>query len=160
MISIYEREKGKSSLRRKRGQRGQAALEAALLAPWLVFLCIGALDLGFYGNALISTQNAVRVAVMHASASGASASDQAGACALVLRELGSLSNVASLGSTFSCQSLPLVVSTSLIPAASSPDGAIASQVSISYQSRAMIPIPGLLTGRITFTRTATARVRS
>ena len=141
-------------------ERGQAALETALLAPWLVFLLIGALDLGFYGHALIATQNAVRVAVLHTSASTAAASDQAGACRLVLRELGSLPNIAGLGTSFNCQSTPLVVTASLIPTTSSPDGAAASQVTITYQADAMIPIPGLLTGRLAFTRTALSRVRS
>lgn len=160
MITIDQGGKDTASRGRNKGQRGQAVLEVGLLAPWVVFLFIGALDMGFYAYALISTQSAVRVAVVHTSASNSAASDQAAACALALRELRSLPNVAGLSNTFSCQSAPLIVTANLVSAASSPDGANASQVSVTYQSGVMIPIPGLLTRSLAVTRTAVARVRS
>jgi len=33
---------------RRLGQRGNAIIEASLLAPWMLFLMVGVLDLGFY----------------------------------------------------------------------------------------------------------------
>src|SRR5437868_11738001 len=54
-------------------ERGHAVVEAALFMPWLAFLFIGAVDFGFYGYALINTQNAARVAVMQTSAKSTSA---------------------------------------------------------------------------------------
>jgi hypothetical protein len=126
----------------------------------LVFLFIGVFDLGFYSYALISMENAVRVAALRASATTGTASDQAGACTSVLREMRSLPNVARLGTSFDCQSAPLIVSATLVPGTSSPDGAAASQVSVTYQSSRLIPIPGLLAGRLALTRTAVAKVRS
>jgi Flp pilus assembly protein TadG len=48
-------------------ERGHAMLEAALLLPWVLFLFVGAFDLGFYNYALISTQNAARVAAWYTS---------------------------------------------------------------------------------------------
>lgn len=41
--------------------RGHAVIEVALLSPWIFFLFVGTLDMGFYTHALIATQNAARV---------------------------------------------------------------------------------------------------
>src|SRR5690348_3763138 len=55
-----------SVLKPRRGREGgHAVLEAAFLMPWLIFLFIGAFDMGFYSYALICTENAARVATMY-----------------------------------------------------------------------------------------------
>jgi hypothetical protein len=41
-----------------------------------------------------------------------------------------------------------------------PDGTAASSASVTYQTIPMIPIPGLLTGRLTLTRTAEMKVKN
>src|SRR5579859_6278481 len=91
-------------VRDNRPRRGHAVIEIALLAPWIFFLFIGAVDLGFYNYAIISTENAARVAVEYTSATSAKATDKAGACTYVLAELNSMSNVQGLTS---CDSLPV-----------------------------------------------------
>ena|SRR5438270_27863 len=139
---------------RHRREKGHAVLEMAFLMPWLIFLFVGAFDMGFYSYALISTENAARVATMYTSGSSAASTDSATACSIALGELGSLRN---LSGVTTCNSLPLIVT---IGATTGPDGATASQVSVTYQSDQLIPIPGLLMGRLTVTRTAQMRLRS
>lgn len=139
--------------KRDRGRRGHAVVEVSLLTPWILFIFAGVLDMGFYGYALISTQNAARVAVEYTSGGTATAADSAGACTYVLSELNSMSNVRSLST---CDSLPVQVTATQVIGA---DGLAASSVSVTYQTVLMIPIPGLL-GQFTVTRTAQMRLRS
>ena len=135
-------------------KRGHAVLEAALLTPWLIFLFVGAFDMGFYAYALISVENAVRVAAEYTASSTAASTDSNTACALILKELGSIPN---MNGVTGCGSLPLVVNLTTVTLA---DGSPASQVSLQYQSSRFIPIPGLLTGTLTFTRVAQMRIRA
>jgi hypothetical protein len=111
------------------------------MAPWIFFLFIGAVDLGFYNYAIISTENAARVAVEYTSATSAKATDKAGACTYVLAELNSMSNVRGLTNT----------------QVAGPDGAQAALVTVTYQTILMFPIPGLA-GQFTITRTAEMRL--
>jgi Flp pilus assembly protein TadG len=134
--------------------RGHAVLEAALLLPCLVFLFIGAFDMGFYSYALIGVENASRVAVEYTATSSYTASDSGTACTLALNEL---STVTNLNGVSSCGALPLKVDATAVTGV---DGSPASQVSVQYQSDRLIPIPGLLTGRLTITRVAQMRLRS
>jgi hypothetical protein len=134
--------------------KGQAVLELALLSPWIFFLFVGALDVGFYAHDLIATQNAARVAVEYTSSQQGSSTDSAGACQYALAEMGTLSNLRSVAS---CNALPLIVVASSV---TGPDGAAASSVSVTYQSVRLIPIPFLLTKQMTVTRTAQMRVRN
>ncbi len=131
---------------------GHAVIEVALLAPWIFFLFVGLVDLGFYNYALIATENAARVAVEYTSATTAKATDSAGACPYVLAELNSMSNVRGLAT---CDSLPVTVTATKV---AGPDGSQSSLVSVTYQTILMIPIPGLLTGQFTVTRTAQMRL--
>jgi hypothetical protein len=130
-------------------------MEAAFVLPWLVFLFVGAFDMGFYCYDLISVENAARVAVEYTAASSLTASDKDAACTLARNELASIPNLAGVSN---CDSLPLKVSAVLLP--TGQDGSPASQVSVQYQSALFIPIPGLLMGRLNITRTAQMRLRS
>jgi Flp pilus assembly protein TadG len=129
-------------------------MEMALLMPWFFLLFIGVLDWGFYANALISMQAATRTAVLYTSTGSGTAADSATACQLVLAELRNLPNIGT-GVTV-CSSNPVVTAT----AVTGPDAAAASQVSVTYQSVSLIPIPGLLTKQFTLTRTGKMRLRS
>lgn len=140
---------------RKTGRRGGSTIEFALLSPWILFLFVGALDFGFYNYALISVQSAARVAVLHTSTDASTAADSAGACTYVLDELKSLPNVGS--STSACSSSPVTVTASAV---TGPDGAGASEVTVTYTTLLMIPIPGFLNRQFTFTATKTMRLRS
>lgn len=139
---------GKFANRRLR--RGHSVIEMALIAPWLLFLLAGTLDMGFYSYAIISTQNAARVAAMHTSSSELASVDTAGACGYALAELSSMPNVRGVTS---CDALPVIVTVNQVTGV---DGAPASSVSVTYQSVPLIPIPGLM-GQLTMTRTAQMR---
>ena len=131
-------------------------LEFALLAPWYAFLFVGAYDFGFYSYGLIATQNAARVAAMYCSASTTRAANCDAtyeACGYVLDQLRDMPNVGS-AMTGPCTA-PVVVTTSMI---TGPDGASAAQVTVAYTTPKLIPIPGVLLGGVTITRTSVMRV--
>src|SRR5881628_3110273 len=94
---------------RKRRDHGHAVVEVSLLAPWILFLLVGTLDLGFYSYALICTQKAARVAVTYTSSKSATAADSAIACQSALKEMRMMANVRSLSA---CNSYPLIVTAS------------------------------------------------
>jgi len=126
-------------------------LELALIGPWVFLMLIGALDWGFYAYALISLQAAARTAVLYTSTGAATVADSTTACTLVLAEMSSLPNV---GTT--CASNPVVTATSI----TGPDSATASQVSVTYTSVSLIPLPGMLKKQFTITRIVKMRLRS
>jgi Flp pilus assembly protein TadG len=140
--------------KRRQGERGGSLLEASLLMPWFIFLFVGTFDCGFYAHALLSTESAARVAALYTSTSTSTAGDQATACTLALQELSVAANVPSSGT---CTALPVIVSASQVSGA---DGQPASQVSVTYQTLSLIPIPGLLNKQFTFSRTIQMRLRS
>jgi hypothetical protein len=139
------------------------------------------LDLGFYCYAAICTQNAARaVAVSQATGSGP------GMCAVALGELSGLPNVGASG-TCTAQSYPSAVTgaapISVCVAALSNSGSsdtncssatrcadctgspatcagvcTSVQATVAYQTMQMVPIPGVLMGKMTLTRTAEVRV--
>ena len=148
-----------SSKLRKNRTKGHAVIEAALLMPWLIFLFVGVFDMGFYCYDLINVENAVRIAAQYTATSIYTQSDSTKACTIVRNEM---ANVANLSGVSSCGSLPLIVTASAttVGGSTSAGGSSATLVSVQYQSALFIPIPGLLTGRITITRTAKMRLRS
>ncbi len=127
---------------------GHAALEVALLSPWIFFLFIGALDVGFYMYALISTQNAARVTAEYASRTPAASISTL--CPYALDELNGMPNAKTLTT---CTSLPVIISKEL----TTFDGAQTAAVSVTYRTQLLIPIPGLLTNQLTITRTVQMR---
>ena len=138
---------------RKRRDRGHAVVEVSLLAPWILFLLVGTLDLGFYSYALICTQKAARVAVTYTSSKSATAADSAIACQSALKEMRMMADVRGLSA---CNSYPLIVTASAVTGV---DGARASEVAVTYRSAQLIPIPGLIVGRMTVTRRAQMRIQ-
>jgi Flp pilus assembly protein TadG len=146
------------------GRRGNTIIELTLMAPWLFFLFAGVFDFGFYAYALISVENAARVAALSTSVNTATANNQTQACQIVLKELGSLPNGAALPAA--CDALPLIVTAQLVSQTSSLDAAEcsggcqpASLVQVTYRTIPLIPIPGLLASQLTFTRPVEARVK-
>ncbi len=140
----------------RRRSAGHAAVEIALMAPWIFFLFIGVLDFGFFAYAAIATQNAARAAAMYTSGGQSVAADVTGACPYVLEELYWLPNVR--GNVTSCTAVPVTVTAQQV---ASPDGAAigASSLTVAYQTIPLIPIPGLLAGQFTFTRTVVMRIK-
>lgn len=143
--------------RRKRRQRGNAAIEIALLSPWIFFLFIGVCDVGFYTTEMIGVENAARVAAEYTSQNATVAADSAGACARALNELGALPNVGSqTDCSSSVSSNAVVVTTATV---TGPDSEPATSVTVSYRGAQLIPIPGTLTGALTITRSVKMRIK-
>ena len=132
---------------------GHAILEAAFLLPWVLFLFVGAFDFGFYNYALISTENAARVAAWYTSQTATTATDATTACTYALAELSALPNVGAGMTT--CNAAPVVVTATKVSGA---DGLSATQVTVTYTSPQLIPIPGALPGQYTFARTVQMRL--
>jgi len=147
-------------------RRGHAVLEFAFFLPYLIFMFVGAFDLGVYSWALVSTESAARAAALYTSSSSSNASNSAAACSIATLQMADAPNIAAsqtvsngnFGTTNTCTSNPLTVSAALV--SSGPDGSSASQVTVTYQTPTLIPIPGTLLGQFTITRTVEMRVRS
>jgi Flp pilus assembly protein TadG len=138
----------------KRRARGSTLIEVTLLAPWIFFVFVFVVDLGFYNYALISVTNAARVGAEYTSGSSVTMADQHGACTKILAELGSLPNLSGVST---CNGAPLTVTATQVKGT---DGAVATSVSVTYQGIQMIPIPGLLMGQLNVTRTVQMRVKT
>lgn len=135
------------------GERGHAVMEAALLLPWILFLFVGTFDLGFYYYSLINTENAARVAAWYTSQSTSTSTDSTTACTYALAELQIMPNVGT--SVTTCSASPVVLSATQV---TGTDGSEAAQVTVSYTSPQLIPIPGVLPGQYTFNKTVQMRL--
>jgi Flp pilus assembly protein TadG len=144
-------------------KKGNSLIEFAMLAPWFFFLFTGVMDAGFATYGLIAVQNAARIAALHGAANASAATDQAGACALVIQELQGLPNI---GSSFSsnCTSNPVTVTinycdnnTPCSGTSTSVDSGPATFVTVNYQLPAMFQLP--IAGVTSITRTAEMRLR-
>ncbi len=140
---------------RREGTRGSSIVEFSLLVPWYIFLFAGAFDYGFFSYSLIAAQNAARVSAMFCSASASAAVDSATACSYSLDQLRNMPNVGTGLST--CSASPLTVTASAV---TGPDGAAAASVTVTYTTPQLIPIPGLIPGQLTVSRTVQMKLRS
>ena len=150
----FSRQQQRSRRFRKRHERGNAVIEVSLLAPWILFLLVGVLDFGFYSYAAITTENAARIAAQYGAAGASTAGDSAGACPYVLQEALALPGIST---SMNCQSLPLLLTVTPV---TGPDGTAASRASVTYQTMPMVPIPGILQGQLTLTRSVEMKVRN
>ncbi len=123
------------------------------MMPWVFFLFVGALDFGFYSHALIATQNAARIAALYTAQCNGTVVDQATACQYARQEMGGMPNASLFNS--GCSSTPLQVTTTAVI---DSDGFAASRVQVTYGTIRLIPIPGMVAGQMTITRTAQMRV--
>lgn len=128
-----------------------------MFLPWMVFLFIGAFDWGYYAHALISTENAARVAGNYASTSSTTATDTTNVCLFALEELRIVPNI---GVSTTCGGTSPVAITATLLGSGSADGQAAAQVTVQYTTLQLIPIPGLLKNQATFYRTVQMRLRS
>ena len=138
-----------------RRRRGSNIVEFALLAPWYILLFVGAIDYGFYSYGLVATQNAARISAMYCSASSSTCTSSAVACSYALDQLRGMPNIGS--SLNSCTGAPLVVTPSVITGI---DGDQATSVTVTFTSPQMVPIPGLLPGQLTISRTVKMKLQS
>src|SRR3974390_1663218 len=135
-------------------RRGNNLIEFTFLLPWYIFLFVGALDFGFYAYSLIAVQNAARVGAFYTSSSSANLADSTTACSYAIDQLSYLPNVGS--STTTCNGSPITVTAS---SATGPDSQSATNVTVSYTTPQLIPIPGLLPGQLTISRSVEMAVR-
>lgn len=139
-------------------EAGGAVVEIALLMPWIVFLFVGILDVGFYSYAMIVTENAARVSAIQASVSSAASSDSLNACFVALQEMTSLPNTAGLTT---CGSGSVSASAPVSVVAASVDhgsGDVSSRVTVMYLTVPLVAIPGILPQQMTVTRSAEVRI--
>ena len=139
--------------KRERSQRGNALVEFSLLAPWLLFLFVGVFDMGFYTYSMTAVENAARVAAEFTSSSPTNATKTAVACTRVLGELSMLPNMKNVSS---CTCSPLELN---VASGAGPDSLPATSVTVTYSGVRLIPIPGLLTGQLNFSRTVQMRIK-
>jgi hypothetical protein len=124
--------------------------------PWYVFLFVGAFDYGFYSYALIATQDAARIAGMYCSTSTSTAADATTACSYSLDQVRNLPNVGTALTT--CSASPLVVTASVVNGADGTTNGD-TQVSVTYTTPQLIPIPGLFPGKLTIAKTVQMKIR-
>jgi Flp pilus assembly protein TadG len=135
-------------------------VEVALMAPWIFFLFVGVFDIGFYCYAAICTQNAARAVALSYAQSSALTS-----CTVALGELSMLPNV----NGGNCSALPVQVAVTALNGSACADNGVGSavtfaatpfcvQAAVTYQTIPLLPIPGVLMGRMTLTRTAEMRL--
>jgi Flp pilus assembly protein TadG len=140
-------------------QSGQAVVEVALLVPWLVFAFVAAFNFGIFAYALISTQNAARSGAMYASQSltvAQSGTIVTQVCTYVLGELGDAPGVGSGVTT--CTGTPVTVTvTARTPGAGNMNTV---QVSVTYNTMQLIPLPGLMAGSLSITRMVEMPIRN
>jgi Flp pilus assembly protein TadG len=142
--------------RRTRSQRGNSLIELSLLIPWYFFLFAGAYDFGFYSYSLISLEEGTRVAALSASQNSTTAANSTAACTYVLGALQDLPNLN--GVSCPASSSPLTV-TAAYGASSGPDGGPETTVTVAYTTPQLIPIPGLLPGKLTLNKTIQMRIQ-
>ena len=146
-----------------RGNSGHSAVETALMLPWLIFSFMGTLDFGFATYALISVENAARVAAIYASsnsiiAQATVASPGSGlACTYVLAEMRNAPNVGRNRQpvTTCWPSDPVQVAAAYNPTAYNIPGTPlfldTATVSVTYTLR-LLAIPAIMPSQITITR--------
>jgi len=144
-------------MRRKRIS-GQAVVEVTLLVPWLVLSFVAAFNFGMFAYAMISAESAARSAAMYASQSltvAQSGTIVSQVCPYVLGELGDAPGARQLAT---CTSSPVTVSvTARTPGAGNMNTV---QVSVTYNTMHLIPLPGLMAGSLAITRKVEVPIRN
>jgi Flp pilus assembly protein TadG len=136
-------------------KRGAAMMELALLSPWIIFIFIGVLDWGFYAVSLMTLENATRAATIYAASGSTTYTDTTNLCQILYNEMGSLSNMQGVTTCGGTSPVSFTASQG-----AGPDNNTAVTVAVTYTTPQMIPIPGLLAGKFTITRTMQMRCSS
>ena len=113
---------GTWGLKPQASERGGSLIEISFLMPWIFFLFVGILDFGFFGYALLSSENAARSAAM-LTAQDTSSQSQTSACSAVKNEFAWMpnnSNWTGANSGFTCGATPLIVVQATLCGTSTP----------------------------------------
>lgn len=144
--------------RRPGSERGTAALEVALMMPWIVVSFLAVLDFGFASYALIATQNAARIAATWGSANSTNQAALTNSVACGTYAVPQF-KYAPTPITTCGSSLSATVTTSPYIGTSTGAGRVNYvQVAVGYTVN-LIAIPGLMPNSITITRTVSMPVR-
>jgi Flp pilus assembly protein TadG len=145
----------------ERQRRGSAVVEITLLCPWILFLFVGAFDMGMYTYSMVGVENAARVAAEYTSKSPSTAADSSGALTIACAEVAMLPNIGGQANCTSGSGNFTVTAQALdnTTTPTSIDGKPASLVTVTYTGNQLVPIPGLLMGQLNLTRTIEMRIK-
>lgn len=143
--------------RRNRRRAGNNLIEFSLMMPWYIFLFVGTYDFGFFAYSLIATQTAAQVGANYCATNSITVTDSTTACGYALNQLIDMPNVSAcaVGTTVT-SSAPLALSATSV---TGPDGNPATSVTVTYLTPQLVPIPGMLPGTLTISRTVKMRLR-
>ena len=127
---------------RRSASLGSAAVETAVLLPFLLLLAMGTTDLGRVSHAYIAVATSARNAAQYGSGSKNASQDTAGIAAAARSEMSSVAGYSS--------SNPTVTSTLT-------DNGDGVKATVSFQFQSIIRYPGLPSS-LTLTRTVEMRV--
>jgi Flp pilus assembly protein TadG len=136
-------------------RRGNSLIEFSFILPWYVFLFVGTFDLGIYSYSLIALEDGVRMGAVYTSTHGNSPSDSTGAGTYVLASIKGLPNIGTTVTTTTAS--PITVTATSV--ALGPDNQPATMVTAVYTTPTLIPIPGILPGSLTITRSVEMKVQ-
>jgi hypothetical protein len=125
----------------------------------MVLAFVAAFNFGIFAYALVSTQNAARSAAMYASQSltvAQSGSIVAQVCPYALGELGDAPGVGTGVTT--CSGTPVTVT--VTPRTPGAGNMNTVRVSVTYNTMQLIPLPGLMAGSLSITRTVEMPIRN
>ena len=93
------------SPRFRSSRKGNNIIEFAILAPWYIFLTVGAFDMGIYNYSLIGVQNAARTVALYCSASSTTCpSSSTTPCLYALDQLKGICRMSAPAVTSPCTS--------------------------------------------------------
>lgn len=133
-------------------------VEVTLLVPWMIFSFVAAFNFGIFAYALISTENAARSAAMYASQSLTVAQSGSIVTQVCPYALGELGDAPGVGTVTTCTSTPVTVTVS--PQTPGAGNMNTVRVSVTYNTMQLIPLPGLMAGSLSITRTVEMPIRN
>lgn len=146
------------TLRSLERRTGQAVIEVTLLVPWVVFSFVAAFNFGIFAYAMISTQNAARSGAMFAAQSLAVAQSGSAVTQVCPYVLGELGDAPGAGSLASCTSSPVTVT--VTPRTPGSGNMNTVTVAVTYSTMQLIPLPGLMAGSLSITRSVEMPIRN
>lgn len=137
-----------------RNRSGHAAIEFALMSPWIFTLFVGTLNLGLLYHSLTAVENAARAAGMHASSSPWAIVDSQAACSAALRELRTLPNVREEVTT--CDAAPVELALTEVEGLTAE---MSVRAALTYTTTPLIVMPPI-PDQLSITRVAEMRVKN
>jgi len=140
-------------------QRGQAAVEVALMLPWIVLIFAAVTDFGFFAYAFISVENAARSAALYTSTDPLLAANAGAACQYAQYEAAYLPGVAASCTGAAAGTMSVTATLGGTQTCPPPSGTAFcdSIVTVTYTTVQLFPLP-FLPGQFTINRTAQMRI--